>query len=76
MQPLKKKMLIGNMVILLVMFQLRAVWGHQILGPGMPTSQIEIIGVPCPVIEKSMPWPSKVLGVEWPYPISDRTTNA
>ena len=26
-----------------------------LLDPGMPTSQIEIIGVPCPVIENSMP---------------------
>ena len=42
------------MVLLFVIYQLSAVLGRQNLGLGMPTSQIEIIGVPCPVIEKSM----------------------
>ena len=36
------------------MFQLRAVLGRQSFGPGMLTSQIEIIGVLCPVIKNSM----------------------
>ena len=40
--------------VLFVIFQLRAVFGLQTLGPDIPTSQIKIIGVPCPVIEKSM----------------------
>jgi hypothetical protein len=39
---------------LLTIFQLRAVLGRQSFSPGIPTSQIEIIGVPCPVIKKSM----------------------
>ena len=29
-----------NMIILLIIIQLRSVLGHQSLGPGMPTSQI------------------------------------
>ena len=42
------------MVVLFLLFHIRAVLGNQSLSPGMPTSQIKIIGVPCPVIEKSM----------------------
>ena len=37
-----------------MIFQLRALFGHQSFSPGMLTSQIKIIGVPCPVIKKSM----------------------
>ena len=41
-------------VILLIIVQLRVVFGRQSFRPGMPTSQIKIIGVPSPVIKKSM----------------------
>ena len=37
-----------------MMVQLRAVLVRQSFSPGMLTSQIKIIGVPCPVIKKSM----------------------
>jgi len=43
-----------NIGILLMIFKLRALLGHQSLSPGILTSQIKIIGVPCPVIKKSM----------------------
>ena len=43
-----------NVVLLFVMFQLGVVLRRQSLGPGMPTPQIKMIGVPCPIIEKSM----------------------
>ena len=42
------------MGVLFVMFQLSADVGRKNLGPGMPTSQIKIIGDPCPLIKKSM----------------------
>ena len=41
-------------VILLINFQLRVVLGRQSFRPGMPTSQIKIIGVPSPVVKKFM----------------------